>query len=329
MGVDETRSGKAIIAKSCVQEAARVKVPLMDREGFLARIRELNVWGAKGRRAPHKPLLLLLALGRLESGEPRLTRFEEVEAPLSNLLRLFGPPSKVLHPEYPFGRLRRDGLWEIPNDTGLPQTRSGDLHKRPLLRQRVEGGLPESVYQMLLADRELIASTAQLLLQGHFPASLHDDIRTAVGLRWEWVVRDAPVARDPNFRSAVLRAYERRCAVCNYDIRLGDESLGLEAAHIKWHAAGGPDDVSNGLALCGFHHKALDRGAWGLEPADHGFRILVSSEVHGQSAALGWLRDFHGEGLRRPLLVSDVPLLRHVEWHRRQVFRRPSLPIPS
>ena len=114
----------------------------------------------------------------------------------------------------------------------------------------------------------LIASTAHLLLQGHFPASLHDDIRTAVGLRWEWVVRDAPVARDPNFRSAVLRAYERRCAVCNYDIRLGDELLGLEAAHIKWHAAGGPDDVSNGLALCGFHHKALDRGAWGLEPVD-------------------------------------------------------------
>ena len=145
-----------------------VKVPLVDREDFLERIRELNVWGAKGRRAPHKPLLLLLALGRLQRGEPRLTRFEEVEALLSNLLRLFVPPSKVQHPEYPFGRLRRDGLWEIPNVTGLPHTRSGDLHKRALLRQRVEGGLPESVYQMLLADRELIASTAQLLLQGHF-----------------------------------------------------------------------------------------------------------------------------------------------------------------
>ena len=141
--------------------------------------------------------------------QPRLARFEEVEGPLSNLLRLFGPPNKVHHAEYPFGRLRRDGLWEIPNDTGLPQTRSGDLHKRPLLRHRVEGGLPESVHQMLLADRELIASAAQLLLQGHFPESLHDDIRAAVGLRWEWVVRDAPVARDPNFRSAVLRAYER------------------------------------------------------------------------------------------------------------------------
>ena len=300
----------------------------MEREGFLAQIRKLNVWAAKGRRAPHKPLLLLLALGRLQRGEPRLVLFEEVEDLLSNLLRLFGPPNKVHHAEYPFGRLRKDGLWEIPNDAELPQTRSGDLHKRALLQRRVEGGLPDSVHKMLLQDGELLASAAQLLLQGHFPESLHDDIRAAVGLRWEWPVQDAPPVRDPNFRPAVLRAYERRCAVCNYDVRLGDELLGLEAAHIKWRAAGGPNDVSNGLALCTFHHKALDRGAWGLEPVGPGFRILVSSEVHGQSPALGWLRDFHGEGLRHPLLGSDLPLLRYVKWHRQQVFRRPALPVP-
>ena len=128
-------------------------------------------------------------------------------------------------------------------------------------------------------------------------------------------------------RSDVLRAYERRCAVCDYDIRLGDELLGLEAAHIEWHAAGGPDAVSNGLALCGFHHKAFDRGAWGLEPKDQGYRILVSEEVHGQSRALGWLRDYHGEELRQPLSGPDVPSPRHVAWHTEQVFRRPSLPM--
>ena len=299
----------------------------MDRENFLARIRELNVWRAEGMRAPHKPLLLLLALGRLQRGEPRLVGFEEVEKPLSNLLRLFGPPSRVQHPEYPFGRLRNDGLWEIPNGAGLPLTNAGDLHRGPLLEKRVQGGLPHGVHQMLRADPELIARAAQLLLQGHFPESLHDDIRSAVGLREEWMVRDARAARDPNFRSAVLRAYERRCAVCNYDIRLGDELLGLEAAHIEWHAAGGPDAVSNGLALCGFHHKAFDRGAWGLEPLDQGNRILVSEEVHGQSRALDWLRDFHGKGLRHPLSGSSVPSPRHVAWHTEQVFRRPSLPM--
>ena len=37
-----------------------------------------------------------------------------------------------------------------------------------------------------------------------------------------------------------------------------------------------PDEVSNGLLLCSFHHVALDRGALGLSP-EH--RILVSKHV--------------------------------------------------
>ena len=298
----------------------------MDRRDFLRRIRKLNVWSARGERAPHKPLLLLLALGRLQRGERRLVPFEEIEGPLTVLLRRFGRPRKVQHPVYPFTFLCKDGLWEVPAADRVPRTAAGNFAKKPLIRDAVEGGLPETVHRLLLGDAELLANAAQLLLQAHFPESLHDDIRDAVGLRSEWLVRDAQAsARDPNFRSAVLRAYERRCAVCDYDIRLGDELLGLEAAHIKWHAAGGPDRVDNGLALCGFHHKALDRGAWGLEPLRRGFRIVVSSEVHGQSPALDWLRDFHGERLRRPLLAHDVPLAEHVRWHRRQVFRPPAL----
>lgn len=303
-----------------------VKVDLVDRREFLGRIGKLNVWGASGRRAPHKPLLLLLALGRLQRGEARLVPFGEIEAPLTRLLVRFGPPRKAQHPEYPFGRLCTDGLWEIPDDGRLSRTRSGDLHKAPLIREKVAGGFPSSIHRLLAGDPQLVGHVTQLVLQGHFPESLHDDIRNAVGLRAEWIVRDTQAgARDPNFRSRVLQAYERRCAVCDYDLRLGEELLGLEAAHIRWHAAGGPDQVNNGLALCGFHHKALDRGAWGLEPLDRGFRILVSSDAHGQSPALRWLRDYHGARLRPPLRGPDVPLPEHVRWHRRQVFRAPPL----
>ena len=128
----------------------------------------------------------------------------------------------------------------------------------------------------------------------------------------------------PNFRHEVLRAYEYRCAVCEYDIRLGDELLGLEAAHVKWHAAGGPDEVQNGLALCGFHHKAFDRGAWGLQPDKLGYRILVSSEVHGRSDALNWLRDYRGKGLQFPQRADWLPDAKFVRWHTREVFRPPA-----
>lgn len=36
----------------------------MTRQGLLDAIDELNIWKSGGARAPHKPLLLLLMLGR-------------------------------------------------------------------------------------------------------------------------------------------------------------------------------------------------------------------------------------------------------------------------
>lgn len=34
--------------------------------------------------------------------------------------------------------------------------------------------------------------------------------------------------RDPKFRDYVLTAYEYRCAVCGFDLRLGNVTVGLE-----------------------------------------------------------------------------------------------------
>jgi len=55
----------------------------------------------------------------------------------------------------------------------------------------------------------------------------------------------------------VLRAYEYRCAVCGFDVRLGSVSIALDAAHIRWHQAGGPETESNGLALCVLRERTV------------------------------------------------------------------------
>ena len=298
----------------------------MKRNDFLARLAKINVWKGGDKRAPHKPLLMLLAFGRMQRGDDRLISYREIDTQLKRLLERFGAPGKTTHPEYPFKWLSNDGLWEIPGVDTLAKTKSGDLYKSELNRENIKGGLLESDYRMLLANENLLNEAAELLLHGHFPPSLHGEIRNAIGLGEEWVLRDYPgQTRDPNFRHVVLRAYEHRCAVCNYDIRVGNELLGLEAAHIKWHAYGGPDEVENGLALCGFHHKAFDRGAWGLKPDKHGYMIQISSEVHGQSDALRWLRDHHGRTLRFPVTSQSTPKSLYVAWHNREVFREPAL----
>ncbi len=88
--------------------------------------------------------------------------------------------------------------------------------------------------------------------------SIHADILAAVGLSFE-ASKVATKKRDPQFRQRVLTAYEYRCAVCGFDVRLGSVSIALDAAHIHWHQAGGPDLESNGLALCILHHKTFLR----------------------------------------------------------------------
>lgn len=77
----------------------------MNRDEFLRRIDQINVWKSGGKRAPHKPLLLLLGLGRVLNGENRLASYRnDIEPELGQLLQRFGPPRKRMHPESPFNQ---------------------------------------------------------------------------------------------------------------------------------------------------------------------------------------------------------------------------------
>ena len=109
----------------------------MTAEAFFDKLTRLNVWKRGGERAPHKPLLLLLAMGRTVRGEARLACYSEIEKPLTGLLKHFGPPRQAHHPEFPFGRLVKDELWEIPEEASLRRTRSGDLLRSELIARGI------------------------------------------------------------------------------------------------------------------------------------------------------------------------------------------------
>ena len=298
----------------------------MTRHTLLHRFRTLHVWKRHGRRAPHKPLLLLLALGRVLNGRERLVSYGQIEDRMKELLQRFGPPRKALHPEFPFGRLPADKLWEIPGSETLSRTSSGDLHVGELRKRGVRGGFPEWVHDLLRGCPELAQEAAQGLLAAHFLDSQHHKIRAAVGIPQVCEVRDAPGRPlEPTFRHQVLREYEDRCAVCDFDVRLGDCLVGLEAVLIKWLVAGGPEKVTNGLALCGIHQEAFDRGALGLEATNLGYRVLVSSEVRGHRGRVRWFLDYHDKRLRPPRNRRLCPDPEYVNWHRKEVFRHPPL----
>jgi putative restriction endonuclease len=121
--------------------------------------------------------------------------------------------------------------------------------------------ITQEVQAALAHNPQAVGRIATAILREHFPKSYHEDLLDAVGL-----TLDAASAqnrkRDPAFRYRVLKAYEYRCAVCGFDVRLGSVSIALDAAHIRWHQAGGPDEECNGLALCVLLHKTFDLGAF-------------------------------------------------------------------
>ena len=237
---------------------------------------DLHTWKRRGQVAPHKPLLSLLLVARAGSGGSSQVRFTEIESQLEHLLREFGPTRRAYHPEFPFWHLQTDGFWRVRGGSDLPRKKGGASPTRSALRKRdVIGYVPDRLWQALTDDSELRSDLAMRLLNSFWPETRHAAIRSAIGLPDDVGKGERKRApRDPAFRENVLRAYERRCAICGYDGRLAESLLGLEAAHVRWHAYDGPDDVANGLALCAFHHMALDAGALSISDSH---TILVSA----------------------------------------------------
>ena len=308
----------------------------MTPEQLLERLAAVRIDRSHGTRAPHKPLLLLLALGRTALGpEGRLIPYAAAERRFRELWREFGRPGTQTRVVYPFGRLRNDDdLWEIPEESLLSTGRGADILVSEARRFKITGGFRQEVHELLCRDPGLVSRAAQQILSNHFPSSIHLDILDAAGVAPNPPASDLDgfiprrgtrvreyTPRDSRFRKKVLEAYDERCAVCEHDIRFGDRLLGLEAAHIRWHSHDGGDVVPNGLALCSVHHKALDCGALGLESKRSGFEILISGRVRGRSNSAKRLLGFRNKPIRPPRSPSDAPRPTFVDWHRKEVFR--------
>ena len=289
----------------------------MDREEIIQRFEQLRVWRNAGERAPHKPLLVLYAIGKLLRGESQPLPYSEVNGPLEHLLREFGPRRDNYRPEYPFWFLQNDGVWKVADADQNTPNLGKNPSNRKLLDHKVSGSFHEDITQQLQNDSTLSFEIIQNLLDAHFPSSLHEDILQAVGIEFPLPIFNQQRS-NINFRANILRAYEYKCAVCGFDVQLGTSPIPLEASHIRWRQANGPDEVINGLALCSLHHKLFDRGAFTLSAQ---LEILVSEEVHGSVGFEEWLMRFHGETINFPQRQSYQPHESFIDWHIREVFQ--------
>ena len=299
----------------------------MTREQVLALFESIKRGRTRGGgRALNKPLLLLHALARFADGDERL-RFTEIEDAVKRLLIDFGPADGPYHVSYPFWRLQNDGLWVVENADAVEENASGDPRSVVALRELDPvGRFTDEVADALRTDPSLVGELMDGILADEFPSEAYDEeVRTAIGFD-----RDPPSdviltrrrRRDPTFRKRVLDAYEHRCAVCGFSAMVGDAHIGLDAAHVKWHQYGGPDEVPNGLALCALHHRLLDRGAFTVTASGSRERVVeVSERARGNEGFQQWMLAYHGQPLSEPVRTEYRVSEPATVWHRKEVFK--------
>lgn len=298
-----------------------------EEDRWLAQLTGVRRWSSGGERAPHKPLLILLALAALQRTGSSAVAFGEAEESFARAWPAIGSPRPV-RAEYPFHHLQSDGFWTVATSDGGPTAAVAGA----LRRVDARGSFVPELEAALRDDPRLLVFAAHALLEQNWPESLHPDVLAAIGLDLEAAelavaserVEDLAATRrrrDRSFRQSVLMAYEYQCAFCGFDGRLGAEAVGLDAAHVRWFAFGGPDAVDNGLCLCTFHHKLLDLGVLGLSE-EHSIR--VSRHFVGRGASAEHLvTGLRGRAILEPQAGEPVVSASHISWHAAQVFRAP------
>ena len=278
---------------------------------------DLNIWKRGSQRAPHKPLLLLYAIGKWSNGQ-RVFEWRSVKKDVSALIEQFGGSAKP-EASNPFVRLRNDldgKLWIVEGDLVLGASENPSV--KALNDNNNTARFHPDFEKELSAPNKFDALVNQLLVE-HFSETQYEDILSACGLGFNDVIQSNRLKRDPSFRQSVLDAYGYRCAICEYDIQFRTKIIGLEAAHLQWHNSNGPDQVTNGLALCSIHHKLLDYGAIGF---NDNLELIAAKGLNGSEAQLDHLISRHeGHQIALPRNEMDEPSVEYVRWQRKEIFK--------
>lgn len=212
----------------------------------------------------------------------------------------------------------------LPLGRDIPMRWEGEYVERGLLTPdgRVSGG--KAVWAVRpLSDADfnrivtigLVEDEALLPRVGEAPHAnvFHDEQAAYIApdLRDRVPLLTNRIVRDRLFRGRVLDAYDRRCALTGMKLINGGGRAETEAAHIVPVEAGGPDVVSNGIALSGTVHWMFDRGLISL--GDSG-EMLLSSKINDIE---GVGRLLHADRRARfPVVPNQRPHPRYLAWHR-------------
>ena len=255
-----------------------------------------NINHRGGQPAVHRPLLMLLALGRLHKDDDSWIEFDWWCDRFNKLRLLTIPPTGNRRPESPFLALLKDlsgateRLWEIELNgvEWLPVDGAIPLSKKNLIEGKARGRFTEPVRALLEEDKRRIGILARIILKKHFQQYQDKQIAKileAVGLsdfdtdgtteslghdriasdlespkRSDYVV--SRIIRDSKLAKKVKKMYNHQCQICGRKLEMPDGSLYSEAHHLQplGEPHNGKDTLENMICLCPNCHAICDLG---------------------------------------------------------------------
>lgn len=124
------------------------------------------------------------------------------------------------------------------------------------------------------------------------------------------------LVRDRLFRRRVVQAYDARCSITGLKLINGGGRAEVEAAHIRPVERGGPDIITNGIALSGTVHWMFDRGLIGL---GDDLEILISRQANDPDGIRGMINR-NGFAIP-PTRALERPDPGFLAWHREHCFK--------
>ncbi len=305
---------------------------------YLTRISKLRVDRARGKPAPHKPLLLLAVIDLIEQGAILKNKIEPspqlVEAFLKywNLLSLEKPRIYL-----PFYHLKSDKFWHLHAKIGqenllatISQYKSMSqlasvvdfanldedlfllLHKaeaREVLRQTIiETYFSDKaeLFRAAIAENQEINVIENLLLENAEKKSFDES-----------KIIPATPKRSTAFRRAIFRIYNYTCAACRLRIVTLDGEAAVQAAHIFPFRQSFDDSIGNGVSLCHLHHWCFDRGLFSV---DDDYKIIVAANFEESGNENFLIRNLQANPIFLPKEKPLRPSISMLRWHRQNIF---------
>ena len=281
-----------------------------------------NLRLGSGGRALHKPLLVLLMMGRYWHNKTRLVSFPEIKDLLTELLCNFYERKEYKFPEDPFVHLEKE-FWDVEDAASLVEERNEKNKISPagrirILRGEIRAGFCQDWYLRMVHNKYFLLELVFLVFKRYFPEQSHCRLLRYIGIPSE--DSRAGLAAEREFKEEVLKLYNYQCSLCRCpEGPLADIRVVLQATHIKWPVAGGPWACNNAIALCSNHKGLFDAGAFTLVPA--GDRIQISSQYHAAEDSSNHLYSYQNSLLVRPKQEEDWPSRKYIDWHNEVIFR--------